>query len=182
MVAFELPASHYLLAKLTGHFSFFTVELEMSLHTDFIDQEISFTLMTRPVNAIDLFMFLNLTEWKYLQTVRVATTSYHGQIEDFSELWFILTQHELALFSLLAVAALTAPRLPLLDARLTVYGTFAEGAVDGDFSLWHYYFLTNHTECISEEIQAVQLFFVAYPVLSHQVWRSHQISCCLIQS
>ena len=73
------------------------------------------------------------------------------------------------LFCLLAVAALTAPLLPLCDAGLAVDCTLTHDAEDGYFSLWHDDFLANDAEGVGEEAEAVKFFAVAYAVFCHEV-------------
>ena len=68
---------------------------------------------------------------------------------------------------MLAVAAVAATLLPLLDAGLTVNGTLAEITIDWFHFLRHDNLLADQAEGVGEQVQLVKLFPVTKPIFSH---------------
>ena len=173
MVRGELAPRQYLFAELAHYFCLRAVELNVCLHGDHVLFHVSIALLAWDFIAFNFLMVFDLAKSVNFQTVGVSLAPDLRQVEDRSEFWARLNCLELVatLISLLAVAALAASLLPLLDAWKAINGTLAQSAEHRLLLVWHDHLLTDDAEGVGEERKPIELCLVAYPVLRLQLRR-----------
>ena len=87
MICEQFTPCHCYFTEMAHDVTFFTMELNVGIHADFIMFECNITLFAGLEFAFNLFMFLKLGQWDNFKTVWIVLAPDFRLLERLSKLW-----------------------------------------------------------------------------------------------